>query len=474
MVYSNYIRHISCITVCIMFISCLFPFVPWISENSYASGKKAKIKISELYVDDTVSQKGLSKKEKKKGYRIVKVRWKKTGKHIAKKYVVFVRRGNGKTQKFTATKKRSKTLKLKKGKVYYISVKGYSKKAPGKKSATITYKPGSNNAKSVDFVVAHSQMVEGDKVQFSAVANGGLTDSIKWKSSNKNVLRVNSLGFVTTYGPGNATITATAHNGVKGTIRVNVLRNYPSVVTISNGSKASILNNKTLALLATTDEAWDKSIKWKSSDKTVATVDSNGIVTAKTSGTVKITAQANSFLGQKAAKDTIRITVIGTMEGMVIWAKNAAKNNKIGYSMGTSRYKGSRNRYCHLCVTNGSKDYDCASFVAAALVHGYGGREVRGLCNNVGGCRSLYNYLLSNGWENMGKLSFDKLKRGDILINPGAHVEIFLGEKDKSKNWLNVAAHDDRDGKTGDRSGTEVSIAPSRYFSYYTAVLRKD
>ena len=92
-------------------------------------------------------------------------------------------------------------------------------------------------------------------------------------------------------------------------------------------------------------------------------------------------------------------------------------------------------------------------------------------CSHSGGCTTLYNTLKKAGWKDKGRLSISKLKRGDILINPSRHVEIYTGEKDKYGNVLSVAAHDDRDGKSGDSSGTEISIAPTKYFSW-TNVLR--
>ena len=56
--------------------------------------------------------------------------------------------------------------------------------------------------------------------------------------------------------------------------------------------------------------------------------------------------------------------------------------------------------------------------------------------------------------------------RGDILINPHAHVEIYYGD------GLTVGAHDNYDGKKGDGSGREIRV-DEIYAHFWTHVLRK-
>ena len=53
---------------------------------------------------------------------------------------------------------------------------------------------------------------------------------------------------------------------------------------------------------------------------------------------------------------------------------------------------------------------------------------------------------------------------GDVLVNRRSHIEIYAGD------GMDVGAHEDYDGVTGDSSGREVSIA--RTWSFYNEVYR--
>ena len=321
-------------------------------------------------------------------------------------------------------------------------------------------------------------LVTGNKISLTAQTDEAGDTSLTWKSSNTSIATVSSDGTVTAKKKeGTATITATAKSekGAKpaaSSIEVQVIPQYPTKVTLSTTKQQTVKQGKAIQLSATASQAGDMTIKWTSSKKSVATVSSSGAVQAVGIGTTTITAKAKAASGKSAACAKVKIQVTGTLEGMVVWAEKIARDNRFGYSMGTN-INSKVDRFCYFCHgSKASRDYDCASFVAAAVAHGYGGSSVmNAYCSHSGGCTTLYNTLKKAGWKDKGRLSISKLKRGDILINPSRHVEIYTGEKDKYGNVLSVAAHDDRDGKSGDSSGTEISIAPTKYFSW-TNVLR--
>lgn len=127
----------------------------------------------------------------------------------------------------------------------------------------------------------------------------GATKNVVWESSDINVATVDAKGKVTSVSAGTVTITATANR-----------KSASCTVTIKESSTA--LNMDTMQLsnkgigssmkLTPSIVGSKKSIKWISSDKTVATV-SNGKVTGKKSGTATITATVNGI------SDTCVVTV---------------------------------------------------------------------------------------------------------------------------------------------------------------------
>lgn len=115
------------------------------------------------------------------------------------------------------------------------------------------------------------------------------------------------------------------------------------------------------------------------------------------------------------------------VEAMLVWALAIAEDDSHGYSQA--------NRY--------GPDYDCTSFVCTALMEG-------GF--------PLDHYLSTGGMiaelPEMGFTVYRKgavePQRGDILVKLGEHAEICMGEGGC------VAAHQDYDGRSGDRTGHEI------------------
>lgn len=126
--------------------------------------------------------------------------------------------------------------------------------------------------------------------------------SVTWSSGNTSVATVSNSGVVTAVKAGTAVITAkTVSGGKTATCKVTVLDNVPTGVTLNKTSAELKKGGKTtLAATVTPSAAIDKTVKWSSSDRSVATVDSNGVVTGVKGGKATITATTNS--GNKTAK----------------------------------------------------------------------------------------------------------------------------------------------------------------------------
>lgn len=117
---------------------------------------------------------------------------------------------------------------------------------------------------------------------------------IKWTTSNKKIATVNSSGKVTAKSSGTATITAkVGSKQYKCKVKIETPKISNAALEISKGEsfKLSMLDNT-------------QKVKWTTSNKSIATVNSNGKVTAKKVGKATITAT----IGSKKYK--CKVTVI--------------------------------------------------------------------------------------------------------------------------------------------------------------------
>jgi len=175
--------------------------------------------------------------------------------------------------------------------------------------------------------------VEGhDTIKLTATVNGPNMRNVTWASEDSDIATVSD-GTVTAVKAGKTKITATA-NGVTAEAVVTV-KNVSTSLDISKSTLYTSGSPKTVTLKATVVGP-DSEVSWSSSKDSVATVNANGVVTAKTAGTATITAKANGI----QAKCTI--TVI----------KPAVKLNK---SSATIYTKGSTKITLKATITGGSK-----------------------------------------------------------------------------------------------------------------------
>ena len=133
--------------------------------------------------------------------------------------------------------------------------------------------------------------------------------SLIWTSSNSYIAKVDENGKVTAYSPGTATITVTTADGnYTTTCTVYVYSSTVSVSSVSlDKSQATVNQGSSLQLTATINpsDATNKDVTWTSSNPTVATVDSNGKVTALAPGTTTITGTTED--GDKTAACTVTV-----------------------------------------------------------------------------------------------------------------------------------------------------------------------
>jgi chitinase len=135
---------------------------------------------------------------------------------------------------------------------------------------------------------------------YSTLKIYGTSRKATWRTSNSWIASVSSSGKVTAKAAGTATITATV-GGKKLTCKVTVVRLHNKTLTMAAGTSSSIKVSGTTS-----------TVTWSSSNKQVATVTKNGIITAVAPGTATVTA---SVLGKNF---TSKITVVDISEKSIV------------------------------------------------------------------------------------------------------------------------------------------------------------
>ncbi len=135
--------------------------------------------------------------------------------------------------------------------------------------------------------------------------------AVSWGSSNDAVASVVN-GVVTANNVGTATITVTTTDGGKQSVCVVTVVNSGTAVTgiALNKSTTSLLVSSTETLTATisTAGATNKNVLWSSSDPTIATVSSTGLVTAVKKGVATIS--VSSVNGLFTASCVVSVTQV--------------------------------------------------------------------------------------------------------------------------------------------------------------------
>lgn len=246
--------------------------------------------------------------------------------------------------KLNATKKT-----LVKGQTYTLKISGTSKKvkwSTSKKSVATVDGKGKVTAKgkgkaTITATVSGTKYtckitVEAPKINKTALTLvkaqtytlkvSDTSQSMKWSTSDSKIVTVSSKGKLTAKAKGKATITCKLASGKKYTCKVTV--ETPSInkksLTLEEG------NTYTLKVSSTS-----QSMKWSSSDKSIASVNSSGVVTAKKAGTVEIKCKLScgktytcTVTVKAPAVDLKKISTVNydTGKGIVSIVKN---NNKM-------------------------------------------------------------------------------------------------------------------------------------------------
>lgn len=161
-----------------------------------------------------------------------------------------------------------------------------------------------------------------------------LKSKVKWKSSNKNIVKVNKKGIIKGKKAGNAIVTASIKSGtkrLKAKCKVTVKQRsvkpqIPNVIKVSSitlDKKTLTLDegeNEKITVTVLPSNATNKTMKYTSSDTDVATVSDKGIVTAIAQGTAVITVVSQDGSGKK---ETVTVTVTKGQHPRAIFTNDA-------------------------------------------------------------------------------------------------------------------------------------------------------
>lgn len=162
--------------------------------------------------------------------------------------------------------------------------------------------------KSVDISSDVASIAVGENMTLTATVLPEDADNpnVKWVSSDDSIVTVSNQGQIRGIAPGNAVVTVYSeeNHDIRSECAVNVIKEKKPVTSITFNVKSQQMNvNSTCQIVATVlpDDATFKTLTWTSSDESVATVDDNGLVSAKAEGSTIIVARANDGSGKSAS-----------------------------------------------------------------------------------------------------------------------------------------------------------------------------
>ena len=139
--------------------------------------------------------------------------------------------------------------------------------------------------------ISQATIQSGGQYQLSAIITpADASKSLRWTSSNPNVAIVDNNGLVTGRSSGTSTITCTTTDGsnLSASCTITVAQLITSI-SMQGSLEMNTGNTYRLSVSISPASATGKSLKWNSSNGNVATVSSDGTVTAKSPGTANIT-----------------------------------------------------------------------------------------------------------------------------------------------------------------------------------------
>ena len=254
-----------------------------------------------------------------------------------------------------------------------------------------------------------------------AIKNKNATyKGVSWYSSNKNVATVNSTGKVTIKHRGKVVITVKARDGSNKSAKCTItVKQLVTKIIFNKNNKYDVDCGKSITLKASVEpsDASIKTLKWKSSNTKVLTVNQKGKVTAKGLGSAVITASAIDGSGVKVSR---RVSVNVTMNTKLTHKQFVSNKEYVDmYCKALNDYFKSCGAVINPNMVGGSQwcVHDTSDFFDNMKIYDFMVGTV-----NIWTCRMAKDAINNNG-------SWKDLKKGKSLID-------FLEEMEKIGNFV--------------------------------------
>lgn len=317
----------------------------------------------------------------------------------------------------------------------------------------------------------------GKKKQLQETVYPTNTDrpGVKWTTSNSKVATVDSNGWVTGVSNGTAKITCTTVNGKKSTCEVRV-RTLSTGVKLNKTSLELYTTQKaTLKATVSPSNASNNSVKWKSSDTSVATVSSSGVVTAVGKGTATITCKTEDTGKSASCKVTVKKKVD-------VQALSLNKSSKTVYKGKTYQLKANiyPSNATVKTVTWCSTDTDVATVSSSGLVTAKRNGTAKIICTSKDGkytasCKITVKTHVTGVSLNSSKATIyvGGTKQLTATVKPSSASNKVVNWKSSDKSIATVDANGKVIGKAAGSAVISCSTDDGSYKASCTVTVKK-
>ena len=193
-------------------------------------------------------------------------------------------------------------------------------------------------AKSITLNVEKDTIIAGNVLQASStiLPANAIIKKTRWESSNKNVATISEDGLITAIAPGTTTITAWTTDGtnLSSSKKITVIRIATGITLYLSKENLNAGESIKATIDIQPEDVTSKKLKWTSIDTKVATVSSNGLITAIDEGKAMITVETTD--GSKLSDSKlVTVTVLAKSIAITITQNtiNAGETIQASYNI---------------------------------------------------------------------------------------------------------------------------------------------